>query len=59
MVVCQDEKVDRTTNGHGFVKDFSRPELRELDADSWFDLRFAKERIPKLQEGLEPIAEIN
>lgn len=32
IVVFHDEKVDRTTNGKGFVKDLSLKELKKLDA---------------------------
>ncbi len=59
VVVCHDERVDRTTNGHGFIKDLTWPELQKLDAGSWFDLKFSKERIPKLQEVLELVEGIN
>lgn len=33
IVVIHDEKVDRTTDGHGFVKDFTYKELRKLNAN--------------------------
>ena len=49
-VVIHDFTVDRTTNGQGAVKDKTLAELRELDAGSWFDERFADERIPTLEE---------
>lgn len=49
-VVIHDFTVDRTTDGHGAVKDKTMAELRELDAGSWFDKRFAGERIPTLEE---------
>lgn len=32
LVVMHDERVDRTTNGHGFIKDFTMDELKRLDA---------------------------
>ena len=32
LVVIHDEMLDRTTNGHGFVKDFTLAELKKLDA---------------------------
>ena len=32
LVVIHDERVDRTTNGKGFVKDLTFEELRSLDA---------------------------
>ena len=33
LVVIHDETVDRTTNGHGYVKDLTFSELRRLDAE--------------------------
>lgn len=52
-VVIHDETVDRTTNGTGAVKEMTLRELKELDAGSWKDPRFAAERIPTFQEVLE------
>jgi len=49
-VVIHDFTVDRTTDGHGQVKDLTLEELKRLDAGSWFDPRFAGERIPTLEE---------
>jgi glycerophosphoryl diester phosphodiesterase len=49
-VVIHDFTVDATTDGEGAVKDKTLAELKELDAGSWFDARFAGERIPTLQE---------
>ena len=31
LVVCHDETVDRTSNGAGWVKDFTFEEIRKLD----------------------------
>lgn len=31
IVVCHDETVDRTSNGKGFVKDYTLEELKQLD----------------------------
>lgn len=52
-VVIHDEKVDRTTNGTGFVKDFTFTELRRLDASFNHKMLLKKEPIPSLQEVLE------
>jgi glycerophosphoryl diester phosphodiesterase len=50
-VVCiHDHTVDRTTDGHGFVKDLTLAELKALDAGSWYEPRFAGERILTLSE---------
>ncbi len=50
VVVIHDFTVDATTDGQGRVKDKPLAELKELDAGSWFDARFAGQRIPTLQE---------
>jgi glycerophosphoryl diester phosphodiesterase len=47
VVVIHDEKVDRTTNGTGFVKDFTFKEIRSLDANKKGS---KKEFIPSLGE---------
>lgn len=36
-VIIHDETLDRTTNGTGFVRDYTWAELSKLDAGSWFD----------------------
>ena len=51
-VVIHDATLERTTNGHGAVKDFTVAELKKLDAGSWFDPRFADQRLPQLSEVL-------
>ncbi len=51
-VVIHDALLDRTTNGHGPVADLNLADLRALDAGSWFEGRFAGERVPTLEETL-------
>jgi glycerophosphoryl diester phosphodiesterase len=51
-----DDTVDRTTDGSGRVADYDFAMLRQLDAGSWFDFRFAGERVPSLAEVLEQVA---
>jgi glycerophosphoryl diester phosphodiesterase len=53
LVVIHDDTVDRTTNGSGPVASHTRASLKALDAGSWFDPRFAGERIPTFDEVLE------
>jgi glycerophosphoryl diester phosphodiesterase len=53
VVVIHDDAVDRTTNGSGPVTGYTRAALTALDAGSWFDPRFAGERIPTLGDVLE------
>lgn len=55
--VIHDKTLDRTTNGTGLVADRSMAELKTLDAGSWFDPRFAHERIPEFSETLERYAQ--
>ncbi|RSL29882.1 glycerophosphodiester phosphodiesterase [Salibacterium salarium] len=54
-VVIHDHTVDRTTDGHGLVKNFTAEELKELDAGSWFGDSFAGERILLLEEVLQKV----
>ncbi|OZU88289.1 hypothetical protein CIL03_11585 [Virgibacillus indicus] len=50
LVVIHDHTVGRTTNGTGFVRDYTLEELQRLDAGAWFHERFQGERIPVLKE---------
>jgi len=52
LAVIHDETVDRTTNGHGAVRDRTLAELKALDAGSWFGPEYAGQRIPTLGEVL-------
>ena len=54
MVVCHDEKVDRTTSGIGFIKDYTFEEIRRLvigaaDGSVW--------KIPTIEEVLDLLQE--
>ena len=53
IVVIHDETLERTTDGQGRVADRTFPEIRKLDAGSWFGSQFSGEKIPTLQEVLE------
>jgi glycerophosphoryl diester phosphodiesterase len=53
FVAIHDDCVDRTTNGKGRVHDLTLPELRRLDAGSWFGSEFASEQVPTLEEILD------
>jgi len=55
LVIMHDGSVGRTTNGSGNIRDFSLEELRQLDAGSWFDPKFANERIPTLAHVFDSI----
>lgn len=50
VMVIHDETVDRTTDGSGSVAEFTRDELKRLDAGGWLGPEFAGLRIPTLEE---------
>ncbi|WP_396020104.1 MULTISPECIES: glycerophosphodiester phosphodiesterase [unclassified Bacillus (in: firmicutes)] len=58
LIAMHDEKVDRTTNGTGLVKDLTLAEIKKLDAGTWFNEKYpqlAKEvyegvKVPTLEE---------
>lgn len=52
LVVIHDEKINRTSNGKGFVKDMTLEELREFDFGAWFAPEFSGQQIPTLAEVL-------
>lgn len=54
-VVIHDETLERTTNGHGWVKDHTLAELLALDASGGAD-GFAGESIPRLEQVLALVA---
>lgn len=51
-VVIHDYTLDRTTNGHGKVKNMDWEYIRRLDAGSWKGRSFQGERVPSLEEVL-------
>jgi glycerophosphoryl diester phosphodiesterase len=57
-VVIHDFSLEATTNGHGSVSSKTLAELKELDAGSTFDLTFAGERIPSLDQVFEAIGKL-
>lgn len=59
LVVIHDEKVDRTSNGKGLVRDKSLAELRSLDFGGWFSEDFEGTQIPLLEEVFELFSDWN
>ncbi|GAA0492335.1 glycerophosphodiester phosphodiesterase [Streptomyces stramineus] len=63
LIVMHDTTLDRTTDAEQRfpgrapwkVADFTLAEIQKLDAGSWFDGRFAGERVPTLQRYLERV----
>jgi glycerophosphoryl diester phosphodiesterase len=56
IVVCHDEKVDRTSNGSGWIKDFSFDEIRKLDFCNG-NQEYEGIRIPTMEEVLDLLAD--
>jgi len=54
-VVIHDATVDRTTDGHGRVKDMSLADLRSLGAGLFFAEKYRGEKVPTLEEVFEAL----
>lgn len=50
LVVMHDNKVDRTTDGTGYIKDLTFEQLRSLDAGSWKGEQFTGEKSRHLEK---------
>lgn len=50
LVIMHDDTVDRTTNGHGSIKDLTLEEIKKLDAGAWFSDKFKGEKVPTFEE---------
>lgn len=61
LIAMHDEKVDRTTNGTGYVKDFTLEDIKELNAGSWFNKKYPDKakveyeglKVPTLEEVIQ------
>lgn len=53
LVVIHDGRLERTTNGHGAVRDHTLRELKRLDAGRWFGRAYRGQRLQMLGEVLE------
>ena len=49
-ILMHDDKLERTTNGHGAVADTSWAEIQHLDAGSWFDGSFSGTKVTAMAE---------
>src|SRR5262245_721374 len=50
IILLHDDTLDRTTDGTGLASRAMLADIRLLDAGTWFDARFAGERVPTLAE---------
>jgi glycerophosphoryl diester phosphodiesterase len=57
LICMHDGTVNRTTDGTGLVDQLTFAQIRELDAGSWFDPKFAGEKVPTVEEVLKLVAD--
>lgn len=57
VIVLHDQTLDRTTDGHGDLRQVPLGALRRLDAGGGFAERFRGERIPTLEEVFEAVGQ--
>ena len=57
LICIHDSSVDRTTNGTGNVSELTLAQIRKMDAGSWFDAKFAGEKVPTVDEVLQLVAD--
>jgi len=55
LAVIHDETLDRTTSGHGAVREQTWDQIRRLDAGGWFHPGFAGAAVLRLEEVLDLI----
>jgi len=53
MVIIHDEKIDRTSNGVGYVRDYTYQELLDFDFSAGFVGQYGKNAIPTMEEYLD------
>ncbi len=53
LVLLNDDTIDRTTNGKGYVNQLTYDEIKLYDAGSWKSEEFAGEKVPLLSEVLQ------
>jgi glycerophosphoryl diester phosphodiesterase len=61
LIAMHDDTLDRTTNGSGFVKDFTLMQIKKLEAGSWFNEAYPEKakpefiglQVPTLREVIE------
>lgn len=58
-VICHDETIDRTTDGKGYIKDYTYEQLCRFDAGIKFGDRFKGLKIPSIDEFIDLIKNRN
>jgi glycerophosphoryl diester phosphodiesterase len=57
-ILFHDDRLERTTDGQGWVAATTLAEIKGLDAGSWFDRSFRREPVPTFAEALALCAEL-
>ena len=55
MYNLHDETLDRTTDGHGLLRDATSQEVDKLDAGEWFSPAFKGTHVPRISEMLDAL----
>lgn len=50
VVIMHDERVDRTSDGTGFVKDYTLSQLKGLDVSARYEGKYPRESVPSFDE---------
>nr|WP_092074776.1 glycerophosphodiester phosphodiesterase [Dendrosporobacter quercicolus]NSL49289.1 glycerophosphodiester phosphodiesterase [Dendrosporobacter quercicolus DSM 1736]SDN13207.1 glycerophosphoryl diester phosphodiesterase [Dendrosporobacter quercicolus] len=50
VVICHEHTIDRTSNGHGWIRDLTLKQLKSYDFGSWFDRRYQGQSLVTLSE---------
>ena len=58
LIVIHDDSVERTSSGAGSLGALTAEQIAAFDAGSWFDPRFAGERIPTLAQTIAALGEL-
>lgn len=53
LVIFHDEDLSRTSNGKGYLYQYTLAQLKEFDMGSWFDVSFHSEKIVTLAEMID------
>lgn len=59
LVIIHDSKLDRTTTGTGFIKDYTLDELLEFDAGVKYDPKYKGEKILCIKSAIELVKKYN
>lgn len=58
LVLLHDDRLERTTNGHGRARELSLASIRRFGAGAWFAAAFVGERVPTLIEVIGVLSEL-